>query len=231
MGSIFDKIKSDVQDAVTIAALGAGVVLGDAVIEGVDKAAQAATKGLSKAKDAAGDAVQDIKEKGYDLKRSKMANEKKVVYLEIQSISEDSDHPYEIFDKKGNLIYYVNSFYKKKNPDLVLYGPENNVIGAIKRKMHIGTPLFEISVDGQPYGTMVGKLSLLKDKYSVQFSDWRIDSDLISKNYTVYDASDNKIAVIQKQKYKEGKLYAMNIIDPKDTHACVLLMIAVDSCQ
>ena len=51
MGSIIDKIKSDVQDAVAIAALGAGAVLGDAVIEGVDKAAQAAAKGLSKAKD------------------------------------------------------------------------------------------------------------------------------------------------------------------------------------
>ena len=114
MGSIIDKIKSDVQDAVAIAALGAGAVLGDAVIEGVDKATQAAAKGLSKAKDAAGEAVQDIKEKGYDLKRSKMADEKKVVYLEIHSISEDSAHPYEIFDKKGNLIYLLTPSIKRR---------------------------------------------------------------------------------------------------------------------
>ena len=231
MGSIFDKIKSDVQDAATIAALGAGAVLGEAAVEGADKAVKAAVKGLSKAKDVAGETIQEIKEKGYDLKRSKMADEKKVVYLEIHSLPAESNHPYEIFDKKGNRIYYINPFYKKKDPDLVLYGPADNIIGAIKRRIHIGTPLFEISVDGRPYGTMVGKISLLKDKYSVKFNDWRIDSDLISKNYTIYDATDNKIAIVQKQKYKDGKLYAMNIFHPKDIHACILLMIAVDSCQ
>lgn len=135
---------------------------------------------------------------------------------------------YDIYDEFGTPKYLVKAELVALEHRLHIYDMYKNEIGQINEKLFTLTPAFNIIVDGQLYGKIQRKISLLKPKYDIDFNGWHIEGDLIRYNYTVF-ASGNPIIHVSKKPLAWGDTYVIDFENPRDELMGVLLVVAIDA--
>ena len=71
------------------------------------------------------------------------------------------------------------------------------------------------------------KFSMFRPKYEVDYKGWSVQGDFIGWNYDVYGIG--QVAHIRKEWLNWGDTYVIDILNPADELAGLLLVIAIDA--
>lgn len=76
-------------------------------------------------------------------------------------------------------------------------------------------------------GKIMQKFSMFRPKYEVDYKGWSVQGDFLGWNYDVYGSG--LVAHITKDWLHWGDTYVIDIINPADELAGLLLVIAIDA--
>ena len=98
----------------------------------------------------------------------------------------------------------------------------------IREKLLTLLPVFEIDIDGVNMGRVEKRFSLFRPKYDVDFKDWRVEGNFLGWDYDVYSGCSS-VVHISKEPLHWGDTYVINIQNPADELAAMMLVIAIDA--
>ena len=135
---------------------------------------------------------------------------------------------YDIYDEYGNAKYLVKAEFFSFGHRLHVFDTSGNEIGEIHECIPTIIPRFKIILDGQVYGTIRKKITLLKPKYDIDFNGWHVEGNFTGWNYNVYE-SGRPIIHISKELFSWGDTYVIDFENPRDELMGMLLIIAIDA--
>lgn len=135
---------------------------------------------------------------------------------------------YDIYNETGEPVYFVKADVFTLGHRIRIYDRYNNEVGVIQERLLHFMPTFDITVNGQPVGSVQQKFSFLKPKYELDYGGWRADGDFLEHRYTVY-SSCSLAMEMHKEWLTWGDTYVLDIVNPQDELKGVILAIAIDA--
>ncbi|HBR32005.1 MAG: LURP-one-related family protein [Eubacteriales bacterium] len=132
-----------------------------------------------------------------------------------------------IKDEQGNDRYYVEGEVFSWGNKLHVYNEQKLEVAFIKQKMMTWMPRYEVYINGVLQIAVVKKLTLFRQEYILEGSDWLVDGDYFAHNYTIYNGSE-PIATIKKAWFTWGDSYEINISDGYNELLVVASALAID---
>ena len=135
---------------------------------------------------------------------------------------------FDIYDENGNAKYFVKAEFLALGHQLHVYDSNDREIGMIRQKLMTLLPVFEIDINGVNVGRVEKRFSLFRPKYDVDFKDWRVEGDFLGWDYDVYSGCCSAVH-ISKEPLHWGDTYVIDIQNPADELAAMMLVIAIDA--
>lgn len=134
---------------------------------------------------------------------------------------------YEIYDEKGNNIFYIQGkgiFINEAD----IYSTNVEYIGKIKQK---SSSFFSIKYlfynKENLIGTIIKKKSILNPKYLLQINDYTIEGDFTSLNYSI-KKNDVIQANIHRKIVNMKDMYSMDILNEENINDILILAIGIN---
>ncbi len=132
----------------------------------------------------------------------------------------------QLYNEAGEEVYT----YKNKNVffpriDLCKYGIN---IGHIKEQFRWFLDHFDIVYGAETVGTLEEKLRFLGSEMWIHELGWRIEGDIFSMNYDIYNENDEVIAVVDQEIFRMTQRFYIDIYDEDNEELIVLLVLAVN---
>ena len=112
---------------------------------------------------------------------------------------------------------------------LKVFAPGGQEIGTVKEKVLTLLPQFEIWMGEQYVGRIVKEFSFLRPKFSTDFNGWTVDGDWLEWDYGIFDAQGRQVAQISKEIWNWTDTYVLDVAQPKDAVAVLMLVLAIDA--
>lgn len=135
---------------------------------------------------------------------------------------------YDVYDESGNILYTVKGALAWGHL-LNIYDTNGNVIGTVKEKIFSFLPKFEIYSEERYLGCINKEFSLFTPRFNIDYNGWHIDGDLFEWDYSILDATCQKIATVSKQPWNWTDTYVIDVTDPSDALCALMLVIAIDA--
>lgn len=137
---------------------------------------------------------------------------------------------FDIYDEDGRMVYEVKGKLSLGHR-LKIYNKDYEYVGQVKERVVTFLPKFEIYENDEYIGVIKKKLTLLKDKYYLDFNDWKISGDIFDWNYRVEDGSGNLIMTVRKEILRLTDTYVLDIVDEKNKLYCLMIVLAIDAAK
>ncbi len=135
---------------------------------------------------------------------------------------------YDVYDESGSAKYFVKAEFFSLGHMLHVYDASEREVGVIRQKLLSLVPVFEIEVGGRTVGRIEKRISLLRQKYDIDYNGWRAEGDFMGWEYDVYNGCGT-VAHITKELFHWGDTYVIDYPDPADELTALLLVIAIDA--
>lgn len=135
---------------------------------------------------------------------------------------------YNVYDERGERRYTVEAALLALRHKLTIRDARGREVGEVREHLISFLPVFDVSVQGRRLGTVQRKLSLLHPKYEVDYLGWRCEGDVMGWNYEVREGR-RVVCTIHKELLHWGDTYVLDIRDPQDELAALMLVIAIDA--
>ena len=135
---------------------------------------------------------------------------------------------YEVFDDKENVVYTVKGKFAL-GKSFEVYDRNGRMVGAIKQKLMVLMPQFDIYQDDIYVGSIKRKFAFGKQDFSIEYKDWHVNGDYFGREYNVVDSKARIIARIAKMRFQWTDTYVLDTRDDNDALAVLMLVIAIDA--
>ena len=137
---------------------------------------------------------------------------------------------YDIYDEFGNTIFEVNGKMSWGHL-LNIYDIKGNLVGTVKEKIFTFLPKFEIYDKDRYLGNVKKEFTFLRDKYYLDFNDWKVNGDILGWNYNVVDRKNNLIMKSSKEIFNFTDTYILDIADENNILYCLMIVLAIDAAK
>lgn len=135
---------------------------------------------------------------------------------------------YDIYGEDGVTLYTVEGQLSWGHC-LKIFDPQGNELGMVKERVLTWLPKFELYQKGSYIGCISKEFSFLKPRYEIDYMGWRVEGDFMEWDYRVEDRSGNTVAAVSKQLFNWTDTYAIDVYDPQDALAALMLVLAIDA--
>ena len=135
---------------------------------------------------------------------------------------------YDVYDEAGNPKYTVKAEWLSLGHQLHVYDKYDNEVGAVRQRLLSFMPTFEIEQNGNVIGTIKKKFTMFTPSYEVSYKGWQVKGDFFGWDYDVYEGYSAVIG-FSKEPFKWGDTYVIDIANPEDEIAGLMLVIAIDA--
>lgn len=135
---------------------------------------------------------------------------------------------YDIHDETGNIVYTVKGQLSWGHC-LKIFDPSGRELGMLQERVMTLLPKFEIYMDNKFVGCISKELTFLKPKYDIDFNGWHIEGDILEWEYSIYNVFEQPVAQISKQLFHWSDTYTIEIRNPEDALAALMLVLAIDA--
>jgi len=132
-----------------------------------------------------------------------------------------------IKDSEGFDKYNVEGEIFSWGHKLHMFDSTNTEIAFVKQKVLTWLPKFEVYINDVLAVEVVKEFTFFKPKYTLRGTNWTVDGDFWSHNYTINDGS-NEIASITKAWFTWGDSYELDIADGTDETLLLATVLAID---
>ncbi len=135
---------------------------------------------------------------------------------------------YDVYDEAGNPKYTVKAEWLSLGHQLHVYDRYDNEIGAVCQHLLTFMPAFDIEQGGRVIGTIKKKFTFFSPSYEVSYKGWRVEGDFFGWDYEVREGN-SEVMRISKEPFHWGDTYVIDIANPEDEIAGLMLVIAIDA--
>lgn len=135
---------------------------------------------------------------------------------------------YDIYDEVGNTVFSVEgrlSWGKK----LEIHDASGAHVGTLKQRVMTFLPAFDIYLGERCVGCVQKEFSFFKPSFHLDCNGWRVEGNLFEWDYSIYDAYGGHVASIEKEFFNWTDTYAINVSDPIDALAALMVVLAIDA--
>ncbi len=135
---------------------------------------------------------------------------------------------YDIYDEFGNTVYTVKGQLSWGHC-LKVYDSFGTEIGMVQEEVLTLLPKFEIYMWGLYQGRITKEFTFFKPKYNIDFNGWHVEGDFFEWDYDIMDRTGVRIAQVSKEVFNWTDTYMIDVNNPQDALAAVMLVLAVDA--
>lgn len=135
---------------------------------------------------------------------------------------------YDIYDEEGNTVYTVEGQLAWGHR-LKIYDAQSRETGLIQEKVLTFLPKFEIYIDERYTGCISKEFTFFKPVYNIDFNGWHVEGDFFEWDYNILSASGECVAQVSKQLFKLTDTYVIDVANPQDALAALMLVLAIDA--
>ena len=139
---------------------------------------------------------------------------------------------YDVYDENEQNKYFVKTEFLSIGHKIHVYDMYHNEVGFIREKVIALLPSFEVEIAHRYMGKINKKLTFFKPRDEIDYNGWTVEGDIMGWNYNVYSGY-NPVVHIKKELLRWGDTYVIDISQPKDEIAALMLVLAIDAanCQ
>ena len=90
-------------------------------------------------------------------------------------------------------------------------------------------PKFELYMGDRYIGCISKELSFLKPRYEIDCMGWQVEGDFMEWDYRVTDRAGRCVATVSKELFNWTDTYTIEVADPGDALAALMLVLAIDA--
>ena len=135
---------------------------------------------------------------------------------------------YDIYDESGNAVYVAEGQLSLGHC-LKIYDRHDREVGMLREKLLTFLPKFEMYLGNQYMGCISREFTLFRPKYNIDCNGWQVEGDFLEWDYQILDQNGMLIATISKELLNWTDTYSMNIPNPQNALAVLMLVLAIDA--
>nr|WP_300841645.1 LURP-one-related family protein [uncultured Acetatifactor sp.] len=135
---------------------------------------------------------------------------------------------YDIYREDGGTAYTVQGQLSWGHC-LKIFDPQGNEIGTVKERVLTFLPKFELYMGDRYIGCISKELSFLKPRYEIDCMGWQVEGDFMEWDYRVTDRAGRCVATVSKELFNWTDTYTIEVVDPGDALAALMLVLAIDA--
>lgn len=134
---------------------------------------------------------------------------------------------FDVYNDQNNPVWFVESKLLSFAKEIYVYDNENRQTAAIRQQLWHLMPRYELWINNQYCGCIQKKFALFQ-RYELEYDGWRVEGDFLGWNYDIL-GDNGVIASIRKELFNWGDTYVIDIPDPANELACLLIVLAIDA--
>ena len=99
----------------------------------------------------------------------------------------------------------------------------------MKERVLTFLPKFELYMGDRYIGCISKELSFLKPRYEIDCMGWQVEGDFMEWDYRVTDSAGRCVATVSKELFNWTDTYTIEVVDPGDALAALMLVLAIDA--
>lgn len=135
---------------------------------------------------------------------------------------------YDIYNEEEDTVYTVEGQLAWGHC-LKIFDAQGKELGVIQEKIFTFLPKFEIYMNEDYIGCISKEFTLFKPAYNIDFNGWHVEGDFFEWDYNILSASGECIAQVSKQLFKLTDTYVIEVNEPQDALAALMLVLAIDA--
>lgn len=135
---------------------------------------------------------------------------------------------YDIYDELGNTVYTVKGQLSWGHC-LKIYDATGREIGTVKERILTLLPKFEMYLGQQYMGCISREFTLFFPRYNIDCNGWQVEGDFLEWDYQILDSYGQHIAQVSKELWNWTDTYTLNIVNPQNALAVLMLVLAIDA--
>lgn len=135
---------------------------------------------------------------------------------------------YDVYDESGSPLYVVKGKLAWGHQLHIFDAAANSEIGVVKEKVMKLLPTFELYANGRLLGSIKKEFTFLKPRYSIDYSGWVIQGDIMGWDYEVTD-QNRRVSSVSKQLLRMTDTYHITVYNDEDTLAALMIVLAIDA--
>ena len=135
---------------------------------------------------------------------------------------------FNVFDECDNKRYTVKADLISIGRVFRVYDEHHKEVGVVREKLIKILPRYNIFIGGKEQGYIKKCLSFFHTVYDIQFANLRVDGDIFSWNYDVYNGSGQLVATVRKKIISLVDTYVMDIINEEYEMEVVMLAVVIE---
>lgn len=135
---------------------------------------------------------------------------------------------YDIYNEEGNTMYTVKGQLAWGHC-LKIFDADGKEIGTVKERIFTFLPKFEIYMNDSYVGCISKEFTFFKPAYNIDFNGWHVEGDFFEWDYRIMDRQGQCVATLSKQLLKWTDTYVIDVVNPWDALAALMLVLAIDA--
>lgn len=135
---------------------------------------------------------------------------------------------YDIYDENGNPVYTVEGQLSWGHC-MKVFNASGEEVGMLQEKVLTFLPKFEIYLFGSYAGCIKKEFTFLKPVFDIDYNGWHVQGDFWEWDYNIVDSSGRSVATVSKELLNFTDTYSIDIREPKDALATLMLVLAIDA--
>lgn len=134
---------------------------------------------------------------------------------------------YDVFNEAGETVYTVKGQLAWGHC-LKIFDAEGFEMGTVREKVLTWLPKFEIYYGDDYVGCISKEFSFLRPRFNIDYNGWHIEGDWFEWDYNII-SSNRVVATVSKEIWNWTDTYVIDVADPRDAFAALLLVLAIDA--
>ena len=135
---------------------------------------------------------------------------------------------YDIYDEAGNVVFVVRGELSWGHL-LRIYDAFGNEVGCVKEVIFTWFPKFEMYLRGNYIGRINKEFSFFGPRFNVEYNGWRVEGDWFEWDYNIFSVQGYCVASVSKELWKFTDTYVIDVLNPNDAVAALMLVLAIDA--
>ncbi len=130
--------------------------------------------------------------------------------------------------ENGMMKYRIKKKALSAGADFDVFDAYGNQIGLIDQKVMNFVKTYDISINGQPCGTIKKKFPALTKDMNYDARGWKLDGDALGMNFKFIDRAKNVYAMVKKKLVAATDTYEIQVMNDDDELLVVMLTAILD---
>ena len=135
---------------------------------------------------------------------------------------------YDIYDEAGNVVYTVEGKLSWGHC-LHILDASGNHIGTVQERVLTFLPKFEMYMGERYVGCIQKEFTFFTPRFDIDCNGWQVQGSFMEWDYEVTEPCGALVARITKELFNWTDTYVIDVANPMDALAVLMLVLAIDA--